>query len=575
MKLISLTANQSTFHTVNFSSGLNIIVGKQALPYKENDGKTYNGVGKSLLVHLIHFCMGSNKITALETALPEWEFSLEFEENDKRYVLTRSTEKQEVVIFNGSELKLKDVRERLLTLCFGLNDSPKNMTLNTLLSRFVRRYRSCYSTFDSYTVKEQDYSKLLNNCFLLGLDIDLIVKKQALREKQKAAMTTYKAIKKDKLFKEYYLGDSNPEIDEVDLEYNISKTENELSKFKVSQNYHELEKEANDKSYDKKRLENQRVLINNNIKNIKSSLQEATDGNIKQIIDLYEAANVEIPGLISKELNDVIAFHSELISSRNNRLRGELKKQEDKQKEIDKEILIIGGEMDELLAYLNTHGALEEYITLVNKITDLKAKLNRIHEYQNILKAYKQSELDIKSEYISNNKATEQYLTDNNILIAKLRSDFSTYAKEFYPKKKCGLIINNNDAENTIRYNLDAKIEDDSSDGVNEVKMFCFDLLILNQMVSSMRFVLHDSRLFANMDPRQREKAFSIAGKMCDEKDVQYICTINEDALSSFEYLLGKKQYEKEILDNIILELNDDSPESKLLGIQVDLELEE
>lgn len=34
-------------------------------------------------------------------------------------------------------------------------------------------------------------------------------------------------------------------------------------------------------------------------------------------------------------------------------------------------------------------------------------------------------------------------------------------------------------------------------------------------------------------------------------------------------------EYQRNVLDNIILELNDDAPESKLLGIQVDIDLED
>lgn len=34
-------------------------------------------------------------------------------------------------------------------------------------------------------------------------------------------------------------------------------------------------------------------------------------------------------------------------------------------------------------------------------------------------------------------------------------------------------------------------------------------------------------------------------------------------------------EYKEMIADNIILELNDDAPESKLLGIQIDIDLED
>ena len=90
-----------------------------------------------------------------------------------------------------------------------------------------------------------------------------------------------------------------------------------------------------------------------------------------------------------------------------------------------------------------------------------------------------------------------------------------------------------------------------------------------------MRFIAHDSRLFANMDPRQRETLFRIVSEICRTEDLQYICSINEDALLSIKSLMSEADYEEIAGNNIILELNDDSPESKLLGIQIDIDLED
>ena len=169
----------------------------------------------------------------------------------------------------------------------------------------------------------------------------------------------------------------------------------------------------------------------------------------------------------------------------------------------------------------------------------------------------------------------KEYLEDEKELLSVLKSTFYSYAKRFYPQKRSGLIINNNSGENMLRYSLDARIEDDSSDGVNEVRMFCFDLLLLMTKKSNMRFLAHDSRLFANMDPRQREALFEIVHEGCKNEDLQYICSINEDALLSFKPMMKEVTYKKIIQDNIIMELNDDDPDSKLLGIQIDIDLED
>lgn len=575
MKLISLRANKSSFHPLVFKDGINIIVGKQVAPHNENDGNTYNGVGKSLTLHLIHFCLGSNKINSFAQDLPEWKFTLDFEIDGETYYSTRSTDEQNKIDFSGEILTPKMMRNKMLELCFSLSDSPQYMTWNTLFSRFVRRYRACYSTFDSFVPKESDYSKILNNCYLLGIDTDLIISKKELRDKQTAASATEKAIKKDPLFRQYYLGKDDAELDVADLEYRIAELKREISAFKVSNNYHDLEKEADDKSYKKKALENRRILISNYIKNIEESLKETAQVKEEKLLKIYEAANIEIPDMVKKSIDDVLQFHSNLLTTRNTRLRKELSKQKAELKEIDTQILALGQRMDELLSYLNTHGALEEYVVLIKQLSSLQNEMNRIQEYQKILKTYRDTELDIKASLIAEDKETDEYLESESSFLTELRNKFWNYAKRFYPKKRSGLVIKNNSGENMIRYTLDARIEDDSSDGVNEVRIFCFDLLLLVCKKSKMKFMAHDSRLFANMDPRQRETLFRIAFKTCQQQDFQYICSINEDALFSFQSLMSDDEYEQIVTDSIILELNDDAPESKLLGIQVDIDLED
>ncbi len=575
MKLLSLRANQPTFHPVIFKDGINIIVGKQVAPHNENDGNTYNGVGKSLTLHLIHFCLGANKMDSFEKKLPGWEFTLKFEVNGGEYYSARKTDDQNKIDFCGELLTVTALRNRLLDLCFGLTNPPKYMTWNTLFSRFARRYRACYSFFDSYVPKEGEYSKILNNCYLLGIDTDLIISKRELRDKQLAAGTTEKAIKNDPLFRQYYLGRHDAELDVADLEYRIRELDKEISDFKVSNNYHELEKEADDTSYRKKALENRRVLVNSYIKNIEEAFKETTEVKEEKLLKIYEAANVEIPDMVKKSINDVLKFHNDLIVSRNTRLRKELNKQKAELKSIDEQIRDLGQHMDELLNYLNSHGALEEYTALTKQLSTLQNELNRIQEYQKILKTYQDTELEIKALLIEEDRETNKYLTQEVQYLSGLREKYGYYAKKFYPKKISGLVIRNNSGENMLRYTLEARIEDDSSDGVNEVRMFCFDLLLLLCRKSNMRFLFHDSRLFANMDPRQREMLFRIVNETCRKNDFQYICSINEDALLSIQTLMTPDEYEQNITNNIILELKDDAPERKLLGIQVDIDLED
>ena len=278
--------------------------------------------------------------------------------------------------------------------------------------------------------------------------------------------------------------------------------------------------------------------------------------------------------MIKKDIDEVVKFHSELLTSRQSRLKLELKKNNDNLANIDKKIGRLGEEEDQLLGYLHTHGALEEYESLSKRLSDYKNEKNKACDYKNIFSTYEEKKLNIKSQFISQEQKTNDYLNKSESYINQLKSGFYKLAKKFYPNKSSGLIIKNNEGDNKLRFNIIAKIEDDASDGINEVKIFCFDILILLSKISKIRFLFHDSRLLANMDPRQRKVLFEIVNKFSLNNEFQYICSINEDTLYSIESEMKPEEFVESIKNNIILELTDKSPESKLLGVQVDINLE-
>ncbi|MCH5198143.1 MAG: DUF2326 domain-containing protein [Oscillospiraceae bacterium] len=571
MQLIKLIADKESFHTISFQKGINIIVGKKTNPSNKVDGKTFNGVGKSLIVHLLHFCLCSNKIDPFEEKLPKWTFTLFFSHNGKEHSISRNTSSQGDIYLDGEKKKLKDARNCLLNMIIN-DDHP--LSFQPLLSCVARRYRSSYNRYNQSSNYPDDYSALLNTGFLLGLNTDLIVRKKNLRAEQDNLKKTESLFKKDPIFKEYYCGNSDAQLDKDELEFEIERLKKELSEFKVSNNYHEIEREANEISFSKKKLENDIAVIENNIKNINSALNIQADLSVARVVQMYESATIEISDLLKKTLNEVEEFHQNLIHSRNTRLKSELKRNEDELRKKAEILESLGKKMDQLLTYLNTHGALEEYSALNQQLTDYQLRLNHIQEYQNMLKAFQNKLKEIKNQFILEDKSTDTYLEEAEPSLKALRQKYYEMTKLFYPKKKSGLLIENNTGENQIRFNVEARIEDDSSDGVNEVKIFCFDMLLLLQKMSNFEFLIHDSRLLANMDPRQRTTLYRVAYDICKDFGFQYITTINEDALNSVQAVMDQEEYHEIIENGTILTLKDDSASSKLLGIQVDMDLE-
>jgi uncharacterized protein YydD (DUF2326 family) len=54
--IYSVSANQRSFHTVTFTTGLNVILAERSETSTEKD--TRNGLGKSTLIEIIDFCLG-------------------------------------------------------------------------------------------------------------------------------------------------------------------------------------------------------------------------------------------------------------------------------------------------------------------------------------------------------------------------------------------------------------------------------------------------------------------------------------------------------------------------------------
>jgi uncharacterized protein YydD (DUF2326 family) len=72
MRLIRLYSNQPQFREVIFNpTGLTVIVGSKG---DTATNKSSNGVGKSLIIRLLHFCLGCNKIKDFETKLSTYTF---------------------------------------------------------------------------------------------------------------------------------------------------------------------------------------------------------------------------------------------------------------------------------------------------------------------------------------------------------------------------------------------------------------------------------------------------------------------------------------------------------------------
>ena len=108
--LKALLANKKSFKPIEFKKGLNIIVAYHKDKESIEEKNTYNGVGKSLLIRIIHFCLGASTSSykSFISALPDWKFTLIAEFNKQKLVIQRSNENPNKIILNDKEKTIQE-----------------------------------------------------------------------------------------------------------------------------------------------------------------------------------------------------------------------------------------------------------------------------------------------------------------------------------------------------------------------------------------------------------------------------------------------------------------------------------
>lgn len=573
MKLLKLSANQESFHTVRFNeSGVSLIVAKSITNQAKD---TYNSVGKSLTVALVHFCLGSNKNDAFEEKLPDWEFYLDFDINGVRHTTARATSAQDSIELDGETLSLTEFRDRLGKEAFNLHTPVKNLTFRTLISRFIRPEKSSYNNYFVPIVQEEDYPRLLNASYLLGLDIDRVVSKEQLKAEYDDVKRLGDKLEKDPTIKSFFLKDSGEEdleISIVALESKIEGLKKDIAAFVIAEDYTEVKIEADQISAQLRKQRNEATKLRIAIKNIQQSLAVKPDITRQQLLDFYQEANVVIGEMVQKRLEDLEKFNAQILESRSRSLSEELRRFESRLGQVEQEIMRLEKEENEKLAYLGSHGALDDYTCLTRLLSESELMLKSQQQYKQLIREYKTRQQELKKAFAEENLSTSQYLSDIDDHIKKNISLFKSLTDAFYADKPSGITIVNNEGTNKIRFNINAKITDDAGDGVNDVRTFCYDwTLLLGHYNHNVDFIFHDSRIVSDLDSRQVVSMLRVAKENTAKCEYQYILSLNEANLKGVEAILTPEEYKELVTDNVILELTDESNAGKLLGIQVDL----
>ena len=181
-------SNMASFREIRFEPGFNVVLADRTKESTKTDSR--NGLGKTTLMDIIHFCLGSGTRKnrgLMVPALKGWSFTLDLNISGREITVTRSTDDHNRIIVDGDVGELAQHRRRLDgtvslrsrewnsvlgDLLFGLDLieplSKYRPTFRSLFSYFVRP-RDGFSSPFSHHRSQKEWDKQVHNAFLLDL----------------------------------------------------------------------------------------------------------------------------------------------------------------------------------------------------------------------------------------------------------------------------------------------------------------------------------------------------------------------------------------------------------------------
>ncbi len=571
--ITSVRANRSSFRAITFQPGFNVVIADRTQDSTKKDSR--NGLGKSTLIEILHFALGS-KPEGLKS-LAGWEFTVGLRLGSRSIDVTRSVDDPKRIVLAGDVegirvgTKLEAGRQASDTewnqflgqAMFGLPAKEKtdkwSPTFRSLISYFIRRGKDAFSSPFVHHRQQQDWDKQVANAFLLGLAWEDAQAFEDLRQKDKALEALRRAARAG------VVEGLSGKLGELDAErvLLVERADQEqaaLMSFRVHPQYREIETQASALTKQIHELSNENVTDRNLISYYRQSLEVAVPPDDGDVVRLYEEAGTALPEMVKKRLDDVRSFHAQLVDNRRAFLHDEMKRLELARVQRDDRIKDLTAQRAELLAILRDHGALEEHSRLqrlhlatVEEIRKLETRIGNLRKVES-----GKSEQNVERERLLQ-RARVDYAAREEVRRRAIKA-FASHSQALYSEPG-QLVIH---VERT-GFKFDVEIPRARSAGVANMKIFCYDLTLAELWADrqpSPGFLVHDSLIFDGVDERQIAQALQRAAKVSGEQGFQYICTINSDAIHDAEFEPGF-----DLSEFVRLRLTDESPEGRLLGV--------
>jgi uncharacterized protein YydD (DUF2326 family) len=525
------------------------------------DTQSTNGTGKSSLVEVIHFCFGAEltKLTTLRKApLQSWEFFLEFAAGQREFAIRRSIKHHRRVLVRGVseaersqlpslrqdpgdvnviDISVDDWNTYLGELFYDADRKRENTPTFRQLFRYFCRYgQMAFIKPETTFPREADVVSAKCWSYLLNLNWKLLDQREQVERRIEAHDKDRHGFKSiagqhglegrtdSSIFSALFAAKTLAERDLGEMDRN-------LSEYRVLPEYEAQQKDANDLTVDAQELRKQIFGKTNLLQDYEKSLGAVVDMDPDEVVALYQSAEVELPGLVVKRLQDVQEFHRQLLQDRREELAGLIAKLNEQVASLQARLKEIDDKRSALLRKLENTHAQAEVRELQERVAQRRAE---VIELQRLGEMY--DRITTESQSIEVSKADlQRAFSQDEIDFREHRKSLITRVAELssqlYNIEALLLIQVVTPAKSLPKYTFEVQITHKGATGYERSEVLLFDLLAAQEWGPRnprVQLLVHDSLMFDPMDPRQIAHAIELARTQCDSFHYQYLVLLNE-----------------------------------------------
>jgi len=566
------------FRSTEFDSGMNVVLAQQSKESSETDST--NGLGKTTLLRIVHFCFGSDLNRDRVLSHPELRgctFGVDFDFEARRYSVSRRIigDSNEVLVSpefiegvdvdfveQGSEFVSIMLPEwkRVLDEKFVFRGQPSRSgpTFRELLRYFVRIGKEAYNNPRETFSKQPAVQTREALAFMFGLNWEV---QATLHEADLRRRDNNKVIKAIGAVEASGLSVAEMEAQTVVLQGLIAEKQAEVSSFNLRDDYRELEQELSAVDTELHSLINENHADGRLLAYYEASASEEALTEMENPVAILSEAGAIFRDEALRSIDEVAAFQQHLSRNRRDFLNNEIVRLKRVRRSRAVDIRKLVRDKGDVLDLLGKSGALEDLVRIQQSLTQYVSELEGIKSRIEERRRFEDRKDDIAGEIVGLRKTLKADLDDRRQRINEATALFAEYTKFLYGRP-ARLSVDVKRAG----YDFKIAIEGESSDGVDQMTVFCFDLVVAtlrSRRNEAFRVLFHDSTLFADVDPRQHGLALQLAAKVSAAEGFQYICCLNAGTLANAQ--LGDLNIESLVRQRLF----DGGTEGRLLGVRL------